>query len=68
MAKKRFTINSACPQCGCSGAQVLSEEEMKERYGHVANFDLECGECMLKYTEEMENACPEWDQECKMQE
>lgn len=68
MAKKRYTINSACPQCGCSGAQVLSEEEMKERYGHVENFDLECGECMLKYTEEMENACPEWDQECKMQE
>jgi hypothetical protein len=47
---------------------VLSEEEMKKRYGHVANFDMECGECMLKYKEEMENACPEWDQECKLKE
>jgi hypothetical protein len=54
MAKKRYTINTACPQCGCSGAQVLSAEEMQARYGHVANFDLECGECMLKYSEKME--------------
>ena len=68
MAKKRYTINTACPQCGCSGAQALSEAEMKERYGHVHNIELECGECMLKYKEEMEKACPEWDKECKMQE
>ena len=68
MAKKRYTIKTACPQCGCSGTQVLSDEEMKERYGHVPNFDMECSECMLKYAEKMENACPEWDQECKMQE
>jgi len=68
MAKKRYTINSACPQCGCSEAIVMSEEEMKNRYGHVPNFDMECGECMLKYTEQMENACPEWDQECKLKE
>ena len=68
MGKKRYTINTACPLCGCSRAQVSSAEEMKERYGHVANFDMECGECMLKYKEEMESACPEWDQECKMQE
>ncbi len=68
MAKKRYTIKSACPQCGCSEAIVMSEEEMKNRYGHVPNFDMECGECMLKYTEQMENACPEWDQECKLKE
>ena len=68
MAKERYTINSACPQCGCSGAQVLSEAEMTQRYGHVANFDMECGECMLKYSEKMEKACPEWDQECKLKE
>jgi hypothetical protein len=47
---------------------VLSEEEMKERYGHVPNFDMECGECMEKYTAEMKSACPEWDEACKLQE
>lgn len=68
MPKKRYTINTACPQCGCSRAQVLSEAEMIERYGHVPNFDLECGECMQKYTADMESACPEWDKDCKLQE
>ena len=57
-----------CPQCGCSGTHVLSEAEMVQRYGHVPNFDMECGECMLKYSEKMEKACPEWDQECKLKE
>jgi hypothetical protein len=66
--KKRYTINTACPQCGCSRAQVLTEEEMRQRYGHVPNFDMECGECMLKYTAEMKTACPEWATECELPE
>jgi hypothetical protein len=68
MAKKRYTVQTGCPQCGCSRSQVLSEEEMKERYGHVPNFDMECGECMEKFTSEMKTVCPEWDKECQMQE
>jgi len=68
MSKKRYTVKTGCPQCGCSGTQVLSEAEMKERYGHVPNFDMECAECMEKYTSEMKTACPEWDKECQMQE
>ena len=68
MAKKRYTIKTACPQCGCSRAQVMTEEEIKEKYGNLPNFDMECGECMLKYTAEMKTACPEWDKECKIQE
>jgi predicted nucleic acid-binding Zn-ribbon protein len=68
MAKKRYTVKTGCPQCGCSRSQVLSEEEMKERYGHVPNFDMECGECMEKFSAEMKSACPEWDQECRMQD
>ena len=68
MAKKRYTVQTACPQCGCSRSQVLSEDEMKERYGHVPNFDMECGKCMEKYTSEMKTACPEWDKECRIQE
>lgn len=68
MAKKRYTVQTACPQCGCSRSQVLSEEEMKERYGHVPNFDMECGECMEMYTSEMKDACPDWDKECQLKE
>ena len=66
MAKKRYKIESSCPQCGCSGVAHLSEEEMRERYGDVPNFELECGECLLKYSEKREDACPEWDKECKL--
>ena len=68
MAKKRYTIKTGCPQCGCSGVQALSEEEMRERYGEVPNFDIECSECMAKYAAEMKTACPEWDKDCKLQE
>jgi hypothetical protein len=68
MAKKRYTVQTACPQCGCSRSQVLSEEEMQKRYGHVPNFDMECSECMQKYTSEIKTACPEWDKECRMKE
>ena len=63
-----FHIKTACPQCGCTELTVLSPEEIKEKYGDVANFDMECGECMEKYMAEMKSACPEWDQDCKMQE
>lgn len=63
---KRYHIKAACPQCGCSYAQVLSTEEIKEKYGDMPNVELECGECMIKYEETMENACPEWDKECKL--
>ena len=68
MAKKRYTVQTGCPQCGCSGSTVLSDEEMKERYGHVPNFEMECGECMEKFTAEMKTACPEWDKECQLKE
>ena len=68
MASKKYRIQSACPQCGCSGVTALSEEEMKERYGDLENLELECGECMLKYEEDRKTACPEWDKDCKLQE
>ena len=68
MAGKRYQIKTACPQCGCSGAVALSKEEMKERYGDVPNVEMECGECMLQYETAMEDACPEWDKECKLKE
>jgi len=67
MAKRKYRIKTACPQCGCSFAQALSQEEIKEKYGDVPNVELECGECMTKYTTDMETACPEWDKECRMQ-
>jgi len=67
MSKRKYTMKTACPQCGCSFVQVLSPEEIREKYGDVPNVELECGECTAKYLTDMEIACPEWDKECKMQ-
>jgi len=66
--EKRYTIKTACPQCGCSGATVLSEEEMKKRYGDVPNVEMECSECMAHYDAQMKEVCPEWDAECRLKE
>jgi len=66
MSDKRYQVQTACPQCGCSSVSHLSEEEIKERFGDVPNVEMECSECMLKYATPMEEACPEWDQECKL--
>jgi len=68
MTTKRYQIKSACPQCGCSFAQVLSKEEIKARYGDTPNIELECGECMLKFDVDRKSACPEWDTECRLNE
>lgn len=66
MAKTRYKIETACPQCGCSAVQHLSKEKMLERFKDVPNVEMECGECVLKYTTKMEEACPEWAEECKI--
>jgi len=68
MAKKHYQIETACPQCGCSAVQHLSAEEIRKRFGDVPNVEMECGECMLKYSSEMEKACPEWAKDCKLEE
>lgn len=68
MSKKRYQIQSSCPQCGCSAVNHLTGEEIKERFGDVPNVELECGECMLKFETEMKTACPEWDEACKLQD
>lgn len=64
MSKKRYRIQSACPQCGCSGATALDHDEMMERYGNVPNIELECAECMIQYTKKTEDVCPEWAADC----
>jgi hypothetical protein len=66
MATKKYQIKTACPQCGCSAISHLSADEMKERYGDVPNVEMECSECMKAYDAQMEDACPEWDKECRM--
>ena len=66
MSKKRYEIQSACPQCGCSAVSHLSHEEMVARYGEVPNVEMECKACMIKYTAKMSDACPEWDKECQL--
>jgi hypothetical protein len=68
MGKKRYRIETSCPQCGCSGIHTLSTEEIRERFGDVPNIEMECGECTIKYLTEMEKACPEWAKDCKLEE
>ena len=63
---KRYKIQTSCPQCGCSAVSHLSHDEMIAKFGDVPNVDLECSECMHKYETKMEDACPEWDKECKL--
>jgi hypothetical protein len=66
MSEKRYRIQTTCPQCGCSAVSNLSKEEIQERFGDVPNVDMECSECMMKYSSPMADACPEWDEECRM--
>jgi hypothetical protein len=66
VSAKRYKISTSCPQCGCSAVSHLTTEEIRAKFGNVPNVELECGECMLKYEEEVANACPEWDRECRL--
>ena len=68
MSTKRYKIETSCPQCGCSAVTHLSKEEIKERYGDVANVEMDCSECQIKYETDMKTACPEWDKDCKLEE
>jgi hypothetical protein len=68
MSTKRYKIETSCPQCGCSAVTHLSKEEIQERYGDVANVEMDCSECLIKYETDMKTACPEWDKDCKLQE
>ena len=65
---KTYKIQTTCPQCGCSAVSHLSTEEIREKFGDVPNVEMECSECMKKYTESMEQACPEWAEDCKIKE
>lgn len=66
MAQRKYQVNTACPQCGCSAVSHLSKEEMEKRFGHVPNVEMTCSECMETYHASMADACPEWDRECRM--
>jgi hypothetical protein len=68
MAKKRHKIETSCPQCGCSSVSHLNTEEIRERFGDVTNVEIECYECVIRYTADMKEACPEWDEECRVEE
>ncbi len=66
MSKKRYTIKSSCPQCGCTDLTVLTDEEIRTKYGETPNLHMTCGECMLQYDKAAEEVCPEWAQECPL--
>jgi hypothetical protein len=66
MSAKRYEIRSSCPQCGCAFATVLTEDEIREKYGDEERFRMDCGECMAAYETERAEACPEWDEACRL--
>lgn len=68
MSKKRYTIKSACPQCGCTDLTALTEAEIQAKYGDDPKARMTCGECLEEYTADMKSACPEWDAECRLKE
>ena len=66
MSEKKYRIKTACPQCGCSAAAVMSEEEIRKQYGDTPNVHMTCDKCAAQYDANMSEACPEWDTACKM--
>lgn len=68
MSSKRYEVKSSCPQCGCSYLTVLSDEEIRAKYGDDERFQLECGECLASFEKERSEACPEWDKDCRLKE
>jgi len=66
MTREKYQLNTACPQCGCSAVSHMTAEEMKKRFKDVPNVEMECSACMKTYHAKMEDACPEWDRECRM--
>ncbi|MBF0200492.1 MAG: hypothetical protein HQK66_04095 [Desulfamplus sp.] len=65
---KKYRLKTSCPQCGCSAVSHLSKDEIQKRYGDLPNVEMECSECIMKYEIPMEEACPEWDKDCKLKE
>ncbi|MBU2489740.1 MAG: hypothetical protein KKA60_10145 [Proteobacteria bacterium] len=65
MAKK-YRLEGKCPQCGCSSVSHLSKEEMDKHFKGLDNLELDCGECMRKFTEKAATACPEYAKDCKI--
>ncbi|PIE69991.1 MAG: hypothetical protein CSA22_10065 [Deltaproteobacteria bacterium] len=68
MKKKRYRIQKGCPQCGCSQLTVMTEEEIREKYGDVPNVEMECHECLASFEADLTKDCPDWDPECKAPE
>lgn len=66
MSTKRYKIETSCPQCGCSAVTHLSAQEIKERFSDVANVEMDCSECLIKYETDLKTACPEWEKDCKL--
>ena len=66
MSEKKYRLTGKCPQCGCSAVSHLTAEEIRAKFKGVDNVELECGECMKKYMENVKEACPEYAKDCKL--
>ncbi len=63
--KREYRVKTGCPQCGCSNLTTMTEEEIRKKYPDLPNATMECGECVATFKVDFDEACPEWDDECK---
>ena len=63
--KKKYRIQTGCPQCGCSNLTSMTEEEINKKFPDLPNATMECYECTAKFAVDFDDVCPEWDKECK---
>ena len=66
MSEKKYRLAGKCPHCGCSAVSHLTAEEIKVKFKGVDNVELECSECMKKYTENIKEACPDYAKDCNI--
>ncbi len=66
--KNDIRFNHPVPNVDVRDLRFCRLKKSRPSTGMFPNIDLECGECMLKYTTDVKTACPEWDQDCKLQQ
>ena len=65
MTKKRYTVQTACPQCGCSSVAHLSEEEVREKFGDVPNVDMACQVLSLNFADPISLKLTDKEKRCQ---
>lgn len=66
MSDTKYTVKTACPECGCVKECSYTGEEMRDKYGNVKVVSDECGKCLSSYENPIESACKAWGTDCHL--